>query len=237
MRLMRRRRAGLVDEVDGLVGEVAVGDVAVGEVGRGHERLVGDRDPVVRLVAVAQALEDLDGVGDRRLLDLDRLEAALERRVLLEVLAVLVERGGADGLQLAAGEHRLEDRRRVDGAFGGARADERVQLVDEQDDVAAGADLLEHLLEALLEVAAVAGAGDQRAEVERVELLALQRLGHVVGDDALGQALDDGGLADAGLADEHRVVLRAARQHLHHPLGLALAADDRVELLLARQLR
>ena len=119
MRLMRRRRAGLVDEVDGLVGEVAVGDVAVGQVGRGHERLVGDGDPVVRLVAVAQALEDLDGVGHRGLLDLDRLEAALEGGVLLEVLAVLVERGGADGLQLAAGQHRLEDRGGVDGALGG----------------------------------------------------------------------------------------------------------------------
>ena len=171
MRLMRRRRAGLVDEVDGLVGQVAVGDVAVGQVGRGHERLVGDRDPVVRLVAVAEALEDLDGVGDGGLVDLDGLEAALERGVLLEVLAVLVERGGADGLQLAAGQHRLEDRRGVDGALGGARTDERVQLVDEQDDVAAGPDLLQHLLEALLEVAAVAGAGHQRAEVERVELL------------------------------------------------------------------
>ena len=150
--------AGLVDEVDGLVGEVAVGDVAVGEVGRGHERLVGDRDPVVRLVAVAQALEDLDRVGHGGLLDDDLLEAPLEGGVLLEVLAVLVERGGADRLQLAAGEHRLEDRRGVDGALGGTGTHEGVELVDEQDDVAAGADLLQHLLEALLEVAAVAGA-------------------------------------------------------------------------------
>ena len=151
----------------------------------------------------------------------DLLEAALEGGVLLEVLAVLVERGGADGLQLATGQHRLEDRRGVDGALGGTGTHEGVQLVDEQDDVAAGADLLEHLLQALLEVAAVAGAGHERAEVERVELLALQRLGHVVGHDLLGQALDDGRLADAGLADEHRVVLGAARQHLHHALDLA----------------
>ena len=141
--------------------------------------VVGDRDPVVRLVPVAQALEDLDRVRHGRLADLDRLEAALERGVLLEVLAVLVERGRADGLQLAAGQHRLEDRRRVDRALGGTRTDEGVDLVDEQDDVAAGADLLEHLLQALLEVTAVAGAGDQRAEVERVELLVLERLGHV----------------------------------------------------------
>ena len=133
--------------------------------------------------------------GDRRLLDLDRLEPALERRVLLEVLAVLVERGGADGLQLTAGEHRLEDRRRVDRAFGGTGTDERVQLVDEQDDVAAGADLLQHLLQALFEVAAVAGPGDERAEVERVELLGVQRLGNVAVDDVLREALDDRGLA------------------------------------------
>src|SRR5205085_1078005 len=121
-------------------------------------------------------------------------EAALEGGVLLEVLAVLVERGGADGLQLAPGEHGLEDRGRVDRTFGGTRADERVQLVDEQDDVAARADLLEDLLEALLEVTAVTGAGDEGAQVEGVELLAVQCLGHVVGNDALGEALDDGGL-------------------------------------------
>ena len=149
------------------------------------------------------------------------------------MLAVLVERGGADGLQLTAGEHRLEDRRRVDRAFGRTGTHERVQLVDEQDDVAAGADLLQHLLQALLEVTAVAGTGDQRAEVERVELLGVQRLGHVAVDDVLREALDDRGLADAGLTDQHRVVLGAAAEHLHHALDLARAPDHRVELLLA----
>ena len=169
--------------------------------------------------------------------DLDRLEAPLEGGVLLEVLAVLVERGGADRLQLTAGQHRLEDRGRVDRALGRAGADQRVQLVDEQHDVAAGLDLLEHLLQALLEVTAVARAGDQRAEVEAVDLLVLERLGHVAAHDRLGQALDARGLADAGLSDEHRVVLGAAREHLHHALDLLLAPDDRVELALARGLR
>ena len=215
---------------------MAVADVAVGEVGRGDERLVGDGDPVVGLVLVADALEDLDRVGQRGLVDLHRLEAALEGGVLLDVLAVLVERGGADGLQLAAGEHRLEDRRRVDRALGGAGTDEGVDLVDEQHDVAAGLDLLEHLLEALLEVAAVAAAGDEGAEVERVQLLVAQRVGHVVVDDHLGEALDDRRLADAGLADQHRVVLGAPAEDLHDPLELAAAADHRVELLLAGEL-
>ena len=41
-------------------------------------------------------------------IDQDRLEAALEGGVLLDVLAVLVEGRGADAVQLAARQHRLE---------------------------------------------------------------------------------------------------------------------------------
>ncbi len=63
--------------------------------------------------------------------------------------------------------------------------------------------------------------------------LAAQGLRHVAGDDALGQALDDGGLADAGLADQHGVVLGAPRQHLDDAADLGVAADDRVELAVA----
>ena len=55
-------------------------------------------------------------------------------------------------------------------------------------------------------------------------------------DDPLRQALDDRGLADAGLADEHRVVLRAARQHLNDAADLFVAADDGIELALASRL-
>ena len=122
----------------------------------------------MHLVALLQAAQDGDRVLDRRLADEDRLEAALERRVLLDVLLVLVERRRADAAQLAARERRLEHVRRVHRAFGRARADERVQLVDEEDDLAlALLDLLEHRLQAVLELAAVLRAGDHRAEVER----------------------------------------------------------------------
>ena len=166
------------------------------------------------------------------------LEAALERGVLLDVLAVLVERGRADRAQLAAGEHRLEQVRGVDGALGGAGADDRVQLVHEEDDLAARVgDLLEHRLQALLELAAVLGAREQRADVERDHAPVAQRLGDVAVDDALGEALDDRRLADAGLADQHRVVLRAAGEDLDHAADLVVAADHRVELVVLGGLR
>ena len=60
--------------------------------------------------------------------------------------------------------------------------------------------------------------------------------GHVLIDDAPGEPFDDGGLADAGLADEHRIVLGAARQHLNDAADLFVAADDRIELAAAREL-
>src|SRR5258707_6501582 len=53
------------------------------------------------------------------------LEAALERLVLLDVLAILVQRRGADAAQLAARQRRLEHVGRVLRALGGAGSDER----------------------------------------------------------------------------------------------------------------
>ena len=84
-------------------------------------------------------------------------------------------------------------------------------------------------LQPLLELAAVLGAGHQGAHVQGEDGPVPQALGHVAAGDALGQALDDGGLADAGIADQHRVVLGLAGQDLDHPPDLGVPADDRVE--------
>ena len=231
---LRRR---LVDEVDGLVGQEAPGDVAVRQHRRRHQRGVLNAHLVVRHVALGQPAQNGDGVLDRGLAHEHGLEAALQRGVLLNGGAVLVERGGADQAQLAPGQHGLDHLPGVHGALGRTGADDRVQLVDEGDDLALGVgDLLEHRLQALFELAPVLGAGHHGAQVERDDALALQALGHVALDDAVGQPLDDGRLAHAGLADEDRVVLGAARQHLDHPADLLVAADDRVELALAGRL-
>src|SRR5207253_129962 len=109
-----------------------------------------------RLLALLQPAQDRDGVVDARLTYEDGLEAALERGVLLDVLAVLVEGGRADQAELAPGEHRLDHVAGVDRALGAAGAHDRVELVDEGDDLALGVgDLLENGLEPLLELAPV----------------------------------------------------------------------------------
>ena len=162
------------------------------------------------LVAFFEAAQDADRVLDRRLADVDLLEAPFECRIFLDVLAVLVERGGTDHPQLAASQHRLDHVAGVHRPFGAAGADDRVQLVDERDHLAGGVgDLLEDGLETLFELAAVLGAGQHRTDVERDQTLALETLGHVAVGDPPGEALDDRRLADARLADQDRVVLGA----------------------------
>ncbi len=232
---LRRR---FVDEIDRLVRQEAIGDVAVREHRRRHDRRVLDANAVMNLVPLPQPAQDADGVFDGRLADDDRLEPPLERRVLFDVLPVFVERGRADRVELASREHRLEHVRRVHRSFRRAGADDRVKLVDEEDNLPLGLrDFVENRLETVFELAAVLRARDERAHVERDDFLLLEPLGHVLLDDAPGQPFDDGGLADAGLADENRIVLRAAREHLNDAANLFVAPDDRIELAAARKLR
>ena len=107
-----------------------------------------------------------------------------------------------------------------------------MHLVNDQDDIAGLADLLDQALHAAFKLAAELGAGHQRRQVKEVDLLIPQLEGHLTRGDALGQTLGNGGLAHARLTDEAGIILLAAVQDLHHPLDLLLTADHRVQLAL-----
>ncbi len=229
---------GLVDEVDGLVREEPARHVPVRQHRGSDEGRVLDAHAVMDLVTLLQSAQDRDRVGDRRLLDDDGLETALQRGVLLDVLAVLVERRRPDEAQFAARQHRLDHVAGIHGTLGGTGADDGVQLVDEGDDLAFGVrDLLQHRLQALLELPAVLRARHHRSEVEGDDPLVLQPFGDVAFDDASGESLDYRRLAHPGLADQDRVVLGAPRQDLHQATDLVVAPDDRVELALPGEVR
>ncbi len=97
--------------------------------------------------------------------------------------------------------------------------------------------LLHDRLQPLLELPPVLRPGDHERDVQRDDPLVGEVPGHAAGHDPLGEPFDNRGLADAGLADEHRVVLRPPAQHLLDALDLLFAADQRVERLPARRRR
>ena len=104
-----------------------------------------------------------------------------------------------------------------------------MQFVDKNYVLLVFAELGHYLFEALLKLAAVLGAGDHEREVERKDPFFLKKRRHLAVDDALGEPLDDRGLADARLTDQDRIVLCPAAQNLDQALDLILAADQRIE--------
>ncbi len=91
---------------------------------------------MVHLIFLLEAAQNRDRVLHGRLADEALLEAALEGRILLDVLLVLVEGRGSHATELPAGEHRLEHVGRIHRAFGRPGADQRVDLIDEKNDPA-----------------------------------------------------------------------------------------------------
>ena len=234
--LQLHARPGFVDQVDRFIRQEAIGNEAAGGVNRRLNGFVGVDDGVELLVALLDAVHDLDGVDLIGRRHLHGLKAAFERPVLLDRLAELSRRRGADALNLAAGKGRLQDVGRVERAFGRTRADQRMQFVDEDDGVLIIHQLFHDRLQALFELTAILGAGHDQRKVERQNSLIGEERRHVAVGDLLSQAFDDGRLADARLANQHRIVLGAAAENLNYPFQLFVAPDQRIYLAVDRRL-
>ena len=226
-----------IHKVNRLVGQEAVGDIAVGERCGGNQGVVLNLHAVEHFVALLEAAQDGNRVLNGRLAHHDRLETTLQSGVLLDILAVFIQRRRTDAVQLAARQHRLQEVAGVHCAVRLACADNRVQLINEQQDAPfAALDFRKHRLQALLELAAELCAGNQAAHIQRENGLVLQRIRHVAAHDSLRQPFGDSGLADARFANQHRVILRLPAQNTDDVADFAVTADNRIELVLPRHL-
>ncbi len=91
----------------------------------------------MRLVARRESFEDPHALLGRGLVDVDLLEAARERAVALEVAVLLIGRR-AHAAERPVRQAGLQEVRGVDGrALGGAGAEDRVDLIDEEDEALA----------------------------------------------------------------------------------------------------
>ena len=151
--------------------------------------------------------------------------APLQGRILLDVLAVFIERGGADqrnsSPRASAGLRRLP----ASIAPSAAPAPRLCEARHEQDHLpVALLHFLDDSLEAVLKLPAELRPGDQGADVQGDDAFVLKADRDIAFHHADGEALGDGGLADARFADQHGVVLRPAVKHLHRPTDLFIAA-------------
>ena len=232
--LQHARGTCFVDHVDGFVRQLAVVDVLRRQLHGAANRVIGVADLVVLLVRGLQPAQDFHRILDRRLVDVDLLEAPHECAVLLEVVAEFLIRSRADAAQRALGQCGFQQVGGIHRAAGGRPgADYGMDFVDEQNRPRRAFHLRDDCLQPLLEVTAVARASQQRAHVERKNGAICQHFGHIAIDDALGQPLGDCGFTDTRVTHVQRVVLGAAAEDLDRALDLVLTPDQRVDF--ARQ--
>ncbi len=137
--------------------------------------------------------------------------------------------------KIAGRQQRLQHGREIHrAARHRAGADGRVDLVDEEDGLRPRAQRLDDGFEALLEIAAKPRACEERARVEREDLGVLQRVLHIIGQQPHRQPFGHRRLPDAGVADEHGIVLAPPAEHFDGALQFVGATDERIEQPLLR---
>ena len=223
---------GFVHDVDGFIGQEATGEVTIAEFDGLFEGGVGVASFVMGFVFYAEAFEDEDRFIDAGGFDFDLLEAAFEGGIFFDVLAELIESRGPDALHFATAEGGFENIAGIHGALGASCANDRVEFVDEKNDIFCAADFIHDGLDALFELASVLGSCDHEGEVEGDDLFVAEEFGDISTGDFLGEAFDDGGLPDAGFADEDGVIFCAAAEDLDDAFDFVGATDDGIDFAL-----
>ena len=229
-----RARTCLVNDIDCLVRQVPFVDVLLGEFSCSTQCIETVLDLVMLLESALEPLENVDRLLDRRLVDVDLLEAARQGAVLLEDVAKLRIGCRTDTAQLPRGKRRLQQVGGIHGATRGrARPDDGMDLVDKENDVLLLLQLGEHRFQSLLEIPAILGPRDKRSEVKCIDQGIGKHLGYITIDNLLGHALRDCGFADTGFTDEQRIVLAPAAKNLDGTLHLEVPPDERVDAPLS----
>ena len=186
---------------------------------------------MVKFIFFLQPAQHEDRVLDCWFIYKDRLESPGQRGILFHILAIFIQCRCPDAAQLAACQCRLQKIGGVHRPIRLASANQLMHLVDEQHHLAiARFHFLENGFQTLFEFAAIFCTSHQRAHIQRQQCLIGKRLWHIAIDNPLRQPFGDGRLANAGLANQNRIVLCPAGQNLDRPPDLCLAANDRVEL-------
>ncbi|OQB37319.1 MAG: hypothetical protein BWY06_02423 [Candidatus Latescibacteria bacterium ADurb.Bin168] len=190
---------------------------------------------MVYFVPFAQSPQDRNRLFHRRFTDVDRGEPPFKCRVLLDVLAVLVKRRRAHTAEDAAGQRGFEHVPGIHRAFRSSCPHNRVQLVDEENDLTFRRfNFLEHRFEAFLKLAPEFRSGDHGTKVQRNHPASLEGVGDLAGDNALRKPFHNSRFPHARIADQDRVVFPAAREDLDDPTNLLISADHRVKFAFPR---
>ena len=129
------------------------------------------------------------------------------------------------GLQHIAGIH---------GTFGFTGTHHGVHFIDKNDGLSfVLCELFEYGLQAFFKFTAILGTCQQGGHIKRQYAFVFQTLRHFTIDDTLRQTFHDRGLANAGLANQHGIILAPTLQYLNRTANFVIATNDGIQLALS----
>ncbi len=229
----RQVRGRHIDQVNGLIGQRPLRNVLHGIVYRRLQDIIRQLHVMVLFVELADALENLEGIGFAWFIHDDIVEPAGQGRILHDGVAVFVLGRRPDDGDFAPAQGRLDDIGQtlaaVIVATDRTSAENLLNFIKEQNDVARGLDLFDQILNILFEGAPVLGTGFQVRNINGPNLLVLDGFRHIAFDNSLRQAFDDGCFTDPGVTNQDRVILRPPTENLSGLLNFLIPANNRIQ--------
>ena len=226
--------ACLIHQIYGFIRQETVSNIAVGKHGRAHQRIIQYLYPVIYFVALLKATQYGNGILYRRLINHNRLETPLQGRILLYILSVFIQGGGAYTVQLASCQHGFEHIACIKSSVGLACAYYGMQLIYKEDYLTVTLlYLFKHGFKTLLKLAPVLGSRNQSTHVQAKDLLIFKSARNIAAHYTLRQTFYYGSFTYTGLADEHGVVLGLSGKYADHVSYLRIPAYHGIQFLLS----
>ena len=112
-----------------------------------------------------------------------------------------------------------------------------MQFVDENHRVGVVHKLFHDGFQALFKLPAILGSRDDQGEIQHQNPFVGKKRRNLSVHDPLRKTFDDGCLSDARIADQNRIIFRAAAEDLNHAVNLRVTAYERVQNAVHRRLR
>ena len=189
---------------------------------------------MVYLVTILQTTKNGNRIFHGRFFYHNRLEPTFQSRILFNILTVFIQCGRTDTMKLTTGQHRLQHIAGIKGSVCLACTDNRMQLINKQDDLTITVlHILKHGFQTLLEFTTILRTCNQCTHIQCKNLLILQSFRNITIYNPLCKPFHNRGLTNTGFTNQNRVILRLTGKDTNHIPDLLITADDRIKLLLS----
>ena len=174
-----------------------------------------------------------NGCCRRRFLHHYHLETSFQGLVCLKIFLILIKSRGTYRPKFSASQSRLEYVGRIHRSGRAACTHQSVYLIDEKNNLSLAVNnFLHNSLETFLEFSLVFRTCNQRTQIKRIYLAALEVFRHIPVNYLLRYAFRYSRLSHSGLSYQDGIVLCSSAEDLQHSADLLVTPDYGIEFSL-----